>query len=381
MARYYRLEEARNAPIKSVKPFIFANERLTRTGRAGRYYTVLESFAQFLQDREKYPHAHEILVDHVSAQPDTGGRPVFDFDVKGWVPSDFKDQVEDTLLEVFERYIPNFDGRIEFVWSTSQNPSKFSKHLTLRNIYLEPWLQLLRIIYQLFSWTWDEKYFWIHSEKLFDRQIVRQNASLRMVGSRKLDGHPLVLDDPHYKFKDSLIRIYLVQDFQGVHRIRLDDFSPKILGDLQEYWDEPDKQDASSKIKKTDINLPAGPTGEKYSYPSEIYRRAFQLFCRIDPSTFRMGKIKGSLVTLIRLRPRCCLLSGRLHESENAFLIIRIVQGCYSVRFGCYRFCSHKKSAYLGSFGLGGLVIMHPKWTSRAFRAFQASRALCDMKK
>src|SRR5579872_4392793 len=209
--KYYTMEEAMKAPIISTSAFIIANERTNKNGCIGRYYTVFPHFRDFLHNRERFPHCHEILIDHCNAEPNVGGRLVFDFDLpKGlMIPPDFKSQIEDTIYSVIDFYFHDIDeNKLEFVWSTSENPNKFSKHLTVKNLYFDDWLKLSDVFYKLFSIEWDKNYEWIGSDKLIDVQIVRLHASLRMVGSSKIGGYILKLDCEKYNLIDALIRIY-----------------------------------------------------------------------------------------------------------------------------------------------------------------------------
>ncbi|MEM0354005.1 MAG: hypothetical protein QXW79_00350 [Thermoplasmata archaeon] len=349
---YYSLEEAIHAPIDSNSPFILANERLTRSGHVGRYYTVFPSFKDFLKSRNKYPHCHEILANHIQSEPDLAGRLVFDFDIKLdpgeydskkiVVPKNFKQQIEDTIIEVVEQYFNHVDTqKFRFIWSTSQNPSKFSKHLTVKNLYFDNWINMSKIFYRLFSIIWDEKYFWIESKKLLDEQIIRQNASLRMVGSSKIGGYPLVFDDQSSSLTDSLIRIYLKK-----HR-RLEQLVTKnnvISAVYESVLHEP-----SVETSKENVVGIKPIKSERPIYNEEIYNKAYYLYNCINPNVFKLGKIKSKFVTLIRIKPHKCLISEKFHEKENAFLVVEKNDNSYLVRFGCYRFCSDFRTIYIGS--------------------------------
>lgn len=205
--KYFSIEDAIKAPINSRTVFIIANERITKTGHIGRYYTIFPTFKEFLKNREKYKHCHEILVDHNNNKPNPSGRLVFDFDIKTndeenslkneiVVPKNFKKQIENIIIDVIESYFNGVDvNKIEFIWSTSQNPKKISKHLTVKNLYFDDWINMSKIFYQLFCILWDNTYLWIKSDKLIDFQIVRNRGSLRMVGSSKIGGNPLIFDN------------------------------------------------------------------------------------------------------------------------------------------------------------------------------------------
>jgi hypothetical protein len=361
--KYFSINDAINAPVNSKCPFIISNERLTKDGNIGRYYTVFPRFEDFLKNRNKYPHCHEILVDHINKIPDKSGRLVFDFDIKPkdgklTVSNYFKEQVEDIIDTVVKRYFVNVDPNIlEYVWSTSENPKKFSKHLTVKNLYFDDWITISRLFYHLFCKVWDEKYVWIESSKLIDFQIIRNRASLRMVGSSKINGYPLVFDISNkYSLSDSLIRIYIEEQKKYEQLVTKNHVNKSFL---VQYNNGPgisslislqNKQRSTETIMKT----------QNPEYEMVVYERAYEIYHQICPGIFRMGKIYGKILSLIRKlrkKPVPCLLSGKLHENENAFLFIRKDMKVYTVYFGCYRYCGKKKVIEIGFINIEDLKI------------------------
>jgi len=364
--KYFTMNDAINSAIKSKTAFIIANERTTASGQIGRYYTVFPTFKEFLKVRDTYKHCHEILIDHVNSRINQSGRLVFDFDIKiannsdtaqkdcVIVPKNFKKQIEDTILEVVEKYFNNIDIEIlDFVWSTSQNPRKFSKHLTVKNMYFDDWIGMSKIFYQLFCIVWEEKYFWIKSFKLIDFQIVRKRGSLRMVGSKKIDGYPLVFDDDKHILTDSLIRIYFKNQRINEQLVTKDNINngvfDNVLGVVTNDDDDTEQFDFST-LKPTKIEKPV--------YKQEIYEKAYEMYNTIRPGVFKMGKINGKIMTLIRIKATKCILSGKIHDKENAFLIINQNEDAYSIKFGCFRFCHKDKTIYIGSISIDNLITM-----------------------
>ena len=352
---FYKIDDAINASIDSKTVFILANERKTESGRIGRYYTIFPRFKNFLNVREKYPHCHEILIDHVNNKPNFGGRLVFDFDIKLdddiVIPSNFKFQVEDTITTVIDDYFKKVDSNIfDFIWSTSQNPKKFSKHLTVKNLYFDDWISMSKKFYKLFCIIWDRKYYWIGSDKLIDCQIVRKRASLRMVGSSKIDGFPLKFDDDNHNLVDSLIRIYFISHKKSEQLVTCKNINSNGLDEL----DEPEKIKSVGQNKNINrLEFSTGP-----SYPLEVYQTAFVLLDKIIPNVFKMGKINGIIMSLYRIKKYSCLISGRVHENENAYCVIHIDQLVYDIYFGCYRSCG-KKMHYVGTLTIDGLCNIH----------------------
>ena len=233
--KYYNFQDVINADLSSKKCFIIANEYKKKSGTVGRYFTIFPDFKMFLKNRKLFPYCHEILVDHKNNIPDKSGRLVFDFDVNyiivgGYIPNNFKDQIESTILEVVFKYFKNVDlSKIIFIWSSSENTNKLSKHLTVKNIYFEDWVAMTKIFYDLFIKMWKETYDWILASNLIDNQIARNNGSLRMVGSKKVDGNILTFDDKCYKLEDSLIRIYKTKNKHREQIISIESGSSFII--------------------------------------------------------------------------------------------------------------------------------------------------------
>lgn len=377
--KYFRMDDAINSPIYSRTAFIIANERITKSDSIGRYYTVFPTFKDFLKNRDDYKHCHEILVDHINNKSNIAGRLVFDFDIKTIpdtlessneklvVPKNFKKQVEDTIFEVAERYYKNVDSnKFEFIWSTSQNPKKFSKHLTVKNLYFDNWIAMSKIFYQLFCVVWDESYSWIHSSKLIDFQIVRNRGSLRMVGSTKINGYPLTFDNEDHTLMDSLIRIYFKKHREVEQLVVRENINSGVFDNI---LCEPESE-SSEQFFKIDFNP---KKIEKPEYDKKIYETVYEMYNIISPGVFKMGKINGKIMSLIRNKPNKCILSGKIHEQENAFCIITKGDDSYSVRFGCYRFCHKKKTVYIGSVSIDNLIItinpdFEPLKTSKKLR-------------
>lgn len=365
--KYFSIEDAINAPIKSKTVFIIANETITKHGNISRYYTVFPSFKKFIASRDSYPHCHEIFIDHKHNKTNIAGRLVFDFDIKkslledNEIPSDFKSQIENTIYDVIDTYFVNVEiNRFEFIWSTSQNPDKFSKHLTVKNLYFDDWISMSKIFYQLFCNVWDSRRSWIKSSDLIDFQIVRKRASLRMVGSSKIvNGYPLVFDNIKNKLVDSLIKIYYKS-----HREREQLITKKNIHHGV-FSNEVIEIEPLSYIHQINItSFPKCPmfgsditTSSDKVFDDVVYHKAYELHEKINPGIFKMGKIKNFILPLTRIKPSKCLMSGKMHEHENAFLTINVIDDFYHIRFGCYRRCHEKKTIHLGQINISSLDI------------------------
>ena len=357
--KYFTINDAIKCPMKSPTAFIIANERTTKDGHIGRYYTVFPTFTTFLTNRAKYKHCHELLVDHIRSKSNPAGRLVFDFDIKDvTIPNDFKDQIEDVVIDVLARYFKDLDiDKIEFIWSTSENPNKFSKHLTVKHLYFDNWIRLSKIFYRLFCIVWDETHFWIRSRNLIDFQIVRNNGSLRMVGSSKINGYPLNFDNEKHTLTDSLIRIYYKKHREAEQLVTDDNINETVFSNvLHEKNDDDDNEPDLNSTKNITIKFDPNKI-IKPLYINDVYIKAYEIYNKINPGVFKMGKISGDRISLIRIKPYRCLLSGKRHDQENAFCCITKGDEFYSIYFGCYRYCHSEKYVQIGSISTNKLIV------------------------
>lgn len=382
--KYSTLTDAMNCEMSSTNVFIIANECRKADGSIGRYYSVFESINIFLKYRNRYPNCHEILVDHVNNEPNIAGRLVFDFDISldYELPNNFKDIVEDCIFEVITYYFNDIDANLfEYVWSSSANPLKCSKHLTVKNLYFDNWIVMSKIFYKLFAKHWDNCHDWIESDKLVDFQIIRKHASLRMVGSSKLDGHILTFDDETKisnktnsesdqtssninvsipKLVDSFIRIYdgKIEQIVTKSHINMDAINQLIdyiaiqsesggpILNLDEL-----KQNACC-YTITDKNN-AEPI-----YPQSVYDNAMYIFNLMNPNKFKISKIRGKKINLVQKTKSKCIICNRKHEHENGYLYIKLFELNYTIYYGCYRVTDHwKYCVKIGTFTLIGDTI------------------------
>lgn len=360
--KYYSANDAVNADVPTRKVFIIANERKKTSGKIGRYYTVFPTFRDFLTNRDAFKHSHEVLLNHVNNKPNNSGRLVFDFDIKDVsVPTKFKRQIEKTICGVIWKYFKDVDiEKFSYVWSTSENPNKFSKHLTVKGLHFTNWIELSNIFYKLFLVVWKNTYDWINPSNLLDFQIVKNRTSLRMVGSAKLDGCPLVFDDPTHTLTDSLIRIYFRNKRLAEQTVSMENLNQTAIKYISSF----EISKSVPIINPKALNqLQLEQTNPTYS--ENIYRASFDLFNILQPKIFTMGKINGRYLSLIRQIPFKCFLSQIRHENENAYLIINKTGSEYSITFGCFRKCRSKK--IIGRLDISTLKPIENKITDISF--------------
>jgi hypothetical protein len=341
----YTIDDSINdRTIDSDQIFIISNECLNKKGKVSRYYTLFPSFKMFLRYRDNYPHCHEILIDHKNNEPNKAGRLAFDFDIphingKSIVPKKFKKQVESIIYKVISKYFINVNADIiEFIWMSCPNEKKTSKHLICKNLCFDNWITLSKIFYKYFCKLWDKKYTWMNSALLVDEQIIKKNTSLRMVGSSKIGGNLLECDNDGYLLQDTLIRIYDETVWDSEQIITKDNLKKQIQNNTYDF----DDMDLNYKNKSTirvDASNSTNSTNSKPEYNEIFYNLAYTLIKEKMPY-LNKGKISGKFMHLDRTKKGKCIISGKIHENENAYCVLRHHIGRYYIDFGCYRKCT-----------------------------------------
>jgi hypothetical protein len=308
---------------------------------------------------EAYPNANELFTYHYKNKDDKWverGRLVFDFDIEGdnmaLVPDNFKEEVEEAIIETINRYYINVDvDKIVFVWSTSQNPKKYSKHLTIQNFYMTDWIEMGNVFYSNMTVVWESQERWIRASELFDKQIIRKNGGLRFVGcSKHGKDYRLVLDDEGHEISDSTIKIY---DKETRRR------EQRICWKNHKVTDEPYRDlgiKPVGKIKARNSTRRNMINENSKTFDGDVYRTAIGFINNTHEGVFEPYKIDGSIISLRRLCPGECMLSGHVHENENAYITIsekidpRSGSAKYFVYFGCYRGClfNERKTKLIG---------------------------------
>jgi len=339
--KFYTLDSVVKCSTNVINPFIFANETLKKDRTVGRSYVIMDSFSDFEKVRGSYPHSHELMINHVNNNEKVDGRLVFDFDIddKSTVPDCFNKQVESVIEAVVDKYYINVDKeRIEFVWSVSENPNKFSKHLTVKGFHFSNWIVMSKIFYDFFRKIWDKMYRWIGSDKIIDYQIVRKNATLRMVGSSKIsNGYKLVFENDDHILADGMIRVYDENEKQNEQMIGNDNLKSSF--DTHKNISEP-SFGFSGKIEYQKSFKPPKYSGQDEN-PNDIgndaYLKAHKMARRYTNDKFKLNKINGKFMIYKRLVPSKCIVCKRTHENSDAYVVInRGFKGHY-VSYGCYR--------------------------------------------
>lgn len=328
---YYSISEIINCDIQTnERPFIIANDYKKKDNTVGRSYIIFKSFNDFLNKRTDYPHCHEILLDHYSVKPFTHGRLVFDLDIKtkynykDYVPHKFTNNFEKLIKDVIKKHFIDVNiSIIEFVWTTSNNPNKYSKHLTVKNFCFDNWLEMSLLFYKFMEMYWDFDFALF--EDIVDKQVIRKNASLRIQGSSKLDNnYVLEFDDDCYELEDNLIRIYNKEQRKKEQIISRDNVvnEPIILFEIQKktIYDN----------KKTNLYK-----YNNYKYKLKIYEDILEILEKKYPNKYKKYSTQGNVIYLKRER------KDKEHNKDDAFIIFNDCDTFYELYLGC--FVCHKK--------------------------------------
>ena len=126
---------------------------------------------------------------------------------------------------------------------------------------------------------------------------------------------------------------------------------PKILGNMTskerrkalakiENGDYENRQQGKKKTTKPNriIISPSGPPNPT-EFPIELYDQAYEIVNNKFPGVFAKGSTKGAFMTLLRIKPHPCHISGIIHEKENAYIGLTERMQVYRINYGCGRRC------------------------------------------
>lgn len=245
------------------------------------------------------------------------GHPSFDIDMTGTPPPSWQEDLIWDIKMAIETVAPSVPiPDLVPVWMTSKNPSKLSKHLTIRNVALTSWrLQMKAIVRVLKSSPTRSHPMVIEA---IDDGIYRTNGSLRLpLNGKPSDGKivsPLVMDDPTHSFLDGLVLIYEA----NLHTME----GATIIGPS-------DMRDEYRPVKESHLD-------DDVEYDGSIVTEAFQFMDKIWGTGLTIGHVGGRFIPLKRERPGQCPISSITHDSDNAYILIR---NNGSIMFGCHRGC------------------------------------------
>ncbi len=342
---YYSIKDVVNSEIETDKrPFIIANDYKKKDGDIGRTYSIFKSFNHFIEKRKDYPHCHEIMLDHYSVKPFTHGRLVFDLDIttkynnQDYVPHKFMSDFEKLIKFVIKKHFIDVNiSIIEFIWTISNSPDKYSKHLTVKNFCFDDWLKMSALFYKFMEMYWDFDFALF--DDVVDKQVVRKHGSLRMQGSSKMNkNYVLEFEDDCYDFEDTLIRIYDKEQRKKEQIITYENVinEPIILFE---------------SLKKTvyDNNRTNLYKFVKTKYKFEVYENIMEILEKKYPKKYSKINTTGNVIHLKREK------KDKEHNKDEAFIIFNDCETFYELYLGC--FICHKYITRNNSLQIFGKLI------------------------
>jgi hypothetical protein len=363
-----------------------------------REFYVFHDIEHFLNLKQHYIYAHEIIRCPVSSERDalgnkiyldenSRGRLLFDIDLteplpevawtanlngavrntESYVPPDFRYIFECLIRQTFIDYYVGVDiGKFVFVWQNSHSTTKLSLHLIVKNAFFsEHWTKQMRVFYALFRRT-ALKYGKESYMNAIDFAMARRNATFRMLGSSKFGGNPLEIEHCHYQgvdlldypqnaqitMYDCLVGIYHHEQLLQEQLIELDSVNfNQIENELAAIRSSGKETETEKAFRKTigrqfpSLNEEAAPV----DVSDEDISRAVGIFQGWNDNIFSIRDQRGSVINLNRCRRGACPISGKVHDSENAYLKLR-ADG--QMVFGCYRGCKNAHGHYYLSLGV-----------------------------
>lgn len=299
-----------------------------------REYLVFKSMAAYYELINKYPHCHEVI--HRDTDGLVTGRIIFDFDFKtSKIKDDFMFSIEQTVIDTFNTFYVDVPvSQIEFVWQRTEHQSgKYSRHLTIKGLDLsKDWVIQLRIFYDLFEMVARNsgRFEYITEEDLIDKQVARENATMRMPLNSKLGGKPLIFLDNKYNFFDGLVTQHIYDDIVGDYAINEDNYNMEAIKDIKYLYKKYFVVEEKPSINPIVCSMP--------SITSRL--RSIMLMPKFK-NIFEVNKITDNRIDLIRKNSSICPISGRRHDNDNAFLIWDIKERKFM--FFCRRGCRTEK--------------------------------------
>lgn len=362
---YYSLNAAiKHRTSSGMIPFVIAHEvrepYKDSTGQEQlrtRVFYAFDSVSEFERVRGDYPNAHEVVWDRYTGGKQQG-RLIFDFDFSqpwagvkpNFVPKDFQRRVEEVVVMTFNKFYSDVDvSKFVFIWLVSDTEEKWSKHLVVKNAFFShDWKVQLSTFYNLFlSVAQKSGYFSITPfEALIDSQVARNYATMRMCGSSKIGGKVLTLESPSdASFEDTLIQLHSYRTIRSEQAITEAQLRKDVLSQI--FYDQPEEVMKDKFMKGACVNCHIDlssyyeTNGINITHDDGV--KAYEAFCReycdhfkvAKQDAFSMGQITSQYIELKRLKSAPCMISDKVHDNENACLIMTE----FSVQFYCRRDC------------------------------------------
>lgn len=314
----------------------------------------VEEYVRFLA-KGRYSTCHEVFLSNTYiVDDDIQGHPAFDIDRDfdkligtdtyvpvNW-PTDWKESLQADIVTILCMQYPIVAKGIEdvfihespmvspWVWMTSNNIKKISKHLVVRSIAFSMWrVQMTLLVDELVALSKESTLLKSHPDVInsIDGAIMRKLGSLRLPLNSKrptLEGNApkLLFDDSAHNFLDGIVMIHdaNIHTLRGGMMLTLSNLAPsyrdKILTPIPSVLTRKDHVD---DVVREDTLV------EKFLWLDSRYHTG------LAP-----GQVNDGYLSLVRESPGKCPVSGRIHDSDNAYMFQRDGK----IFYGCHRRCT-----------------------------------------
>jgi hypothetical protein len=299
-------------------PFLVQYEIVEPRDESTHLYIVFRDIEEYR--RSRYRTCHEVLISSNGwdREEDVIGHPAFDIDAPlGSLEGDWQKILEDDIIEVLAYLHPKradeirtiLSDRDNFVWMSSSNDKKISRHLTVSNITFGQWRWTSKIMYREL----------MKKHPYIDNMIIRLCGSLRLPLNSKVGGSILTFQNNKHNFLDGLILIRDENSYTLGSLLMPSDLDNEFL----KMDDIVDKREIGYAMDDEDLD-------------EDQCSRCFQKLDSQFNTGLTMTGENGGFITLTRVRPGTCPISGRVHDSLGAYMFTRDKK----VYFGCHRKCT-----------------------------------------
>lgn len=306
-----------------------------------RLYSIFSSYIEFGLYYLKFPPVERCFYEVIFGEAPQ--KPKFDIDldlkeVRGIDPDNVVLSTVEAIFKEMEKMKVKLDPQKDLLIFSSCDPSKgeYSYHLVINNYFFPNNLEA-KTFYQKVVARLPPT--WV-SANVVDRSVYSSKQQFRIVGSSKLmkgryknliEGYtnPLTNESIRYQLFDPTLedekKLMILLETSLVSQIEHCQPLPSFR-----YNDEEEGNGEGGKEGKEGRKIKENSSGEDCDEVTpEEAKRALELIANLTGITsddrkfpYRLGEIKGNLVTLKRIRPSKCRICSRIHEHENPYLLI-----------------------------------------------------------
>jgi hypothetical protein len=368
MKFYNTIDVIRNRTPPYSDPFILQMEESDPNQERERVYIIFNGVEEYLSklNNGRYSSCHEVFLSSTyNVDEDIMGRIAFDIDMKppspdipvsSILPEGWMDEMEKDIIFVLCKQYPSLKDRISsvlsvsrdanlspWVWMTSPSDTKISKHLVISKIVFSMWRNQMKILVK------ELKSLGKCYSDAIDNAIYRRLGSLRLPLNRKnkriklSDGTTIIRPSPSLYFNNATHSF--IHGIVTIHNMNISTIRDGIVispSDLAPEYQDQVNELPSFMSKYSDNTIDYNVTEDEMS-------NAFYILDKQYDTGLKPGSISGAYLSLIRQRPGKCPISGRIHDSDNAYMFKKggvIFYGCHR---GCTISIDNKERKYIST--------------------------------